>query len=340
LYVDTLVQAGVMPDASYIWWAMRPSVSNPTLELRAPDCCSRLDDTVAIAALYRTLVRRVFLNPQLNASLTALSRAIVVENKWRAQRYGVHGTFVTIDGSGAVSCAEFLEQAAPAAEVVIVVMAGIHLNRDALARIAAAFHSHPDAHALYGDLDFLADDGQLWPIAFPAFDYERMLEQGYCAHLFALRRDVASKALQSVPNNLYRLFNTILDHCEPQQRTSLHGLERPDVLLAQPRRASLEASFRRQIEHLTAHHAAQTCRARKSAHQCQTDVHVGVGVGARKNVEGEREQCIAGKYGCRLIECLVRGRTAAPQIIIVHGRQIVMDEGVAVNALHCRARHQ
>jgi len=36
LYVDTLVQAGVMPDASYIWWAMRPSVSNPTLELRAP----------------------------------------------------------------------------------------------------------------------------------------------------------------------------------------------------------------------------------------------------------------------------------------------------------------
>jgi glutamate---cysteine ligase / carboxylate-amine ligase len=94
LYVDTLVQAGVMPDASYIWWAMRPSVSNPTLELRAPDCCTRLDDTVAIAALYRTLVRRVFLNPQLNASLTALSRAIVVENKWRAQRYGVRENFL------------------------------------------------------------------------------------------------------------------------------------------------------------------------------------------------------------------------------------------------------
>jgi carboxylate-amine ligase len=83
-----------MPDASYIWWAMRPSTAHPTLELRAPDCCTRLDDTVAIAALYRTLVRRVFLNPRLNADLTAVSRAIVVENKWRAQRYGIHETFV------------------------------------------------------------------------------------------------------------------------------------------------------------------------------------------------------------------------------------------------------
>jgi carboxylate-amine ligase len=93
-YVDTLVRAGVMPDASFIWWAMRPSIAHPTLELRAPDCCTRLEDTVAIAALYRALARRVFFNPSLNADLTAVSRAVVVENKWRAQRYGIHGTFV------------------------------------------------------------------------------------------------------------------------------------------------------------------------------------------------------------------------------------------------------
>ncbi len=94
VYVDTLVRAGVMPDASFIWWAMRPSTAHPTLELRAPDCCTRLEDTVAIAALYRTLARRVYFNPWLNADLTAVSRAVIVENKWRAQRYGIHGTFV------------------------------------------------------------------------------------------------------------------------------------------------------------------------------------------------------------------------------------------------------
>jgi len=109
-YVDALVRAGVMPDASFIWWAMRPSTTHPTLELRAPDCCTRLEDTVAIAALYRTLARRVFLNRWLNADLTAVSRAIIVENKWRAQRYGIHGTFVDEARPREVPFAHWLDQ--------------------------------------------------------------------------------------------------------------------------------------------------------------------------------------------------------------------------------------
>ena len=109
-YVDKLVRAGVLPDASFIWWAMRPSTAHPTLELRAPDCCTRLEDTMAIAALYRTLARRVFFNPWLNAGLTAVSRAIVVENKWRAQRYGIHGTFIDEARPRGVPFARWLDQ--------------------------------------------------------------------------------------------------------------------------------------------------------------------------------------------------------------------------------------
>ena len=109
-YVDKLVRAGVLPDASFIWWAMRPSTAHPTLELRAPDCCTRLEDAMAIAALYRTLARRVFFNPGLNADLTAISRAIVVENKWRAQRYGIHGTFIDEGRPRSVPFARWLDQ--------------------------------------------------------------------------------------------------------------------------------------------------------------------------------------------------------------------------------------
>src|SRR5262249_55527348 len=47
-------------------------------------------------------------NPWHNGDIDAVSRAIVVENKWRAQRYGVHGTFVT--GAGAVTVGEMLER--------------------------------------------------------------------------------------------------------------------------------------------------------------------------------------------------------------------------------------
>src|SRR5258708_5450372 len=93
-YVAALVRAGVMEDSSFVWWAMRPSLQHPTLELRAPDCCTLVEDSIAIAALYRVLARHLTRNPLLNQNIDAVARAIAVENKLRAQRYGVRCTFV------------------------------------------------------------------------------------------------------------------------------------------------------------------------------------------------------------------------------------------------------
>ena len=107
-YIAALVRAGVIKDSSYVWWAIRPSLNNPTLELRAPDSCTLVEDSLAIAALYRTLARHLHVNRSRNRDLDAVGRAIVIENKWRAQRYGVHGTFVTEDG--AVTVADMLER--------------------------------------------------------------------------------------------------------------------------------------------------------------------------------------------------------------------------------------
>jgi glutamate---cysteine ligase / carboxylate-amine ligase len=107
-YVSALVRSGAMEDSSYVWWAIRPSLKHPTLELRAPDCCTLLEDALAIAALYRALSRHLYQNPKCNADMNAVSRAIVLENKWRAQRYGVHGTFVTEDG--AITVSEMLDR--------------------------------------------------------------------------------------------------------------------------------------------------------------------------------------------------------------------------------------
>jgi carboxylate-amine ligase len=107
-YVDAMVRSGAMADASHLWWSIRPSLKYPTLELRAPDCCTRLDDTVAIATLYRSLVRFLYGHPEHNAGLDVVDRAIAVENKWRAQRYGVQGTFVT--RAGGVRVGEMLDR--------------------------------------------------------------------------------------------------------------------------------------------------------------------------------------------------------------------------------------
>jgi carboxylate-amine ligase len=97
-YVMALTRSGVMPDESYIWWAMRPSMRHPTLELRAPDSCTKLEDAIAIASLYRALARYLFRRLEDGSQVTTLDRAIAIENKWRAQRYGVDSLFVTKSG--------------------------------------------------------------------------------------------------------------------------------------------------------------------------------------------------------------------------------------------------
>ena len=119
-YVDAMVRSDAMADASHLWWSIRPSLKYPTLELRAPDCCTRLDDTVAIAALYRSLARFLYGHPEHNAGLDVVDRAIAVENKWRAQRYGVQGTFVTRTGGIRVGemLAGVLDLVAPDAEAL------------------------------------------------------------------------------------------------------------------------------------------------------------------------------------------------------------------------------
>ncbi len=93
-YVDALVGARIIPDASYIWWSLRPSLNYPTIELRVADSCTRLEDALAVAALFRCLVRALDRNRELNAGFDRVGRAISKENKWHAQRYGITATFV------------------------------------------------------------------------------------------------------------------------------------------------------------------------------------------------------------------------------------------------------
>lgn len=107
-YVETLKKSGVIPDESYIWWAMRPSMRHPTLELRAPDTCTFVEDAVAIASLYRSLARHLYLRPERSQLVTSVDRAIAVENKWRAQRYGTDCIFAS--GDGPVSIEEMLSR--------------------------------------------------------------------------------------------------------------------------------------------------------------------------------------------------------------------------------------
>jgi carboxylate-amine ligase len=101
-YVSALQKSGIIPDERHIWWAMRASSRHPTLELRAPDVCTLIDDAVAIASLYRALARHLYETPALLQPISAVDRAIAVENKWQAQRYGTECVFASKDGPIAI----------------------------------------------------------------------------------------------------------------------------------------------------------------------------------------------------------------------------------------------
>lgn len=108
-YVDVMMRSGAIPDASYLWWAIRPSMHYPTLELRVCDSCTHVQDAVAIAALYRCVVRMLDRQPEIHATLTGASRAIASENFWRVQHNGVHATLIDEQSRTMVAFADRLE---------------------------------------------------------------------------------------------------------------------------------------------------------------------------------------------------------------------------------------
>ncbi len=109
-FVAALVWAKIIPDASYIWWALRPSMGNPTVELRVADSCTQLDDAMAIAGLFRCLVRALDRDRVLNSGFDRVGRAITVENKWHAQRYGIAATFVDPFSRSPLTVKQWLDQ--------------------------------------------------------------------------------------------------------------------------------------------------------------------------------------------------------------------------------------
>lgn len=109
-FISALTWAKIIPDASYIWWAIRPSLNNPTIELRVADSCTRLEDAIAIAALFRCLVRALDRDRALNAGFDRVGRAITQENKWHAQRYGIAATFVEPFSRSPLTLPQWLDQ--------------------------------------------------------------------------------------------------------------------------------------------------------------------------------------------------------------------------------------
>ena len=93
-YVNFLIKTGCIDNAKKVWWDIRPHPFFPTLEVRICDLPMRVDETVAIAALCQALAKKLYTLYKKNLSFRRYSRALIMENKWRAVRYGLEGKLI------------------------------------------------------------------------------------------------------------------------------------------------------------------------------------------------------------------------------------------------------
>jgi glutamate---cysteine ligase / carboxylate-amine ligase len=99
--VELLVSAGLIEDATKLWWDLRLSARFPTLEMRITDVCPLIADGISIAALFRCILRMLYRLRRQNQRWRHYPPFLVRENRWRAQRYGIEQGLVDF-GKGAL----------------------------------------------------------------------------------------------------------------------------------------------------------------------------------------------------------------------------------------------
>ena len=93
-YVDLLIKTQCINDGKKIWWDLRPHPVFPTLEFRICDIPTRVDDTIAIAALFQAIVAKLTKLIEKNLGFRLYRRMLIQENKWRAVRWGIDGKMI------------------------------------------------------------------------------------------------------------------------------------------------------------------------------------------------------------------------------------------------------
>lgn len=93
-WVKLLVKTGCIDNAKKIWWDIRPHPSFSTLEFRVCDIPMRADETIALAALIQATVAKLYKLHAANQSFRLHRRSLIMENKWRAARYGIDGKLI------------------------------------------------------------------------------------------------------------------------------------------------------------------------------------------------------------------------------------------------------
>ena len=93
-FVRILVKTNSIDNGKKIWWDVRPHPFFETIEFRVCDIPMRLDETLTLAAFIQAICVKLWKLRVQNLGFRRYRRALILENKWRASRYGIDGKLI------------------------------------------------------------------------------------------------------------------------------------------------------------------------------------------------------------------------------------------------------
>ncbi len=109
-HVQILINAGLVEDASMIWWDLRPSANFPTLETRIMDVVTNLEQGLGLVALTVCIIRMLYRARVKNQRWRVYAGMLINENRWRAMRYSYDEGLIDLARGEVISYTELLTE--------------------------------------------------------------------------------------------------------------------------------------------------------------------------------------------------------------------------------------
>jgi carboxylate-amine ligase len=94
--IEFMVRAKALGDYTYLWYDVRPHPNFGTVEIRVMDSQTRVEHTLALAALVQAMVKELAEHFEAGKRLSRYPYEMLDENKWLAARHGLGGQLVDL----------------------------------------------------------------------------------------------------------------------------------------------------------------------------------------------------------------------------------------------------
>src|SRR3974390_90673 len=109
-FIKLLIKTNCIDKPTKIGWDIRPHPFFNTIEFRVCDIPMRADETIALAALIQATVAKLYKLYTANQGFRLYRRSLIMENKWRASRYGLDGKLIDFGKQTEVSARDLVHE--------------------------------------------------------------------------------------------------------------------------------------------------------------------------------------------------------------------------------------